>query len=72
LDLFDQLHFIKALLVCKESILRVLSDKNKLEKDNLSKINDFLTSLDTWKYDNIKTLNLTEKPNKEPVKLVFL
>jgi hypothetical protein len=58
--------------VCKESILRVLSDKNKLEKDNLSKINDFLTSLDTWKYDNIKTLNLTEKPNKEPVKLVFL
>ncbi len=58
--------------MCKESILRILSDKNKLEKDNLSKINDFLTSLETWKYDNIKTLNLTEKPNKEPVKSVFL
>lgn len=64
----QMLDFNRALLVCKESILRILSDKNKLEKDNLSKINDFLASLDTWKYDNIKTLNLTEKPNKEPVK----
>ena len=58
-------------MVCKESILRILNDKNKLEKDNVAKINEFLTSLDTWKYDNIKTLNLTEKPNKEPLKFLF-
>ena len=54
----------------KESVLKILSDKSKLDRDYPYKMNEFLACLETWKYDNIKTLNITEKPNKEPVKYV--